>query len=260
MTSATIPAAAAPLPSTPSLGRRLGNVVRLHLANPTTILVVPLSVLAVVFVVMMAIAGMILINAGDTTTVEKVSTGFQYSGAGFYIFVYMMVVAIQAMNATFNYALGLGVTRRDYYLGSAVTFVLLSLAFTVFYSIMGAIEEATTGWGLGVRMFTSVYYGDSVATRFVVVLCAFLFFFFAGTVFAAVFVRWKGMGLTLLFLVLALLGVGAAFLVTITRSWDAFWGWINTTGYLGLALWSLALTVIMGVAGWALLRRATPRG
>ncbi|TPW70651.1 ABC transporter permease [Schumannella sp. 10F1B-5-1] len=254
MTTATL------TPSTPRLSRRLGDIVRLHLANPMTVIVVPLLVLTAMFAVMIAIALMIVIGTGDSSAAASFSKGFQYSGTSFYIFVYMMVVAVQAMNATFAYALGLGVTRRDYYLGSAVTWVLFSVAWSILFLVLGAIEQATRGWGMNVRMFTAIYYGEEPVGRAVIVFCAFLFFFFAGTAAAAVFVRWKALGVTVMLVGLAFVLVGLGFIVTLTANWPAVGAWFVASGPLGVALWSLVLTALLAVAGWALLRRATPRG
>ena len=60
----------------------------------------------------------------------------------------LMVVAVQAMSATFRFALGMSVTRRDYYLGTALYFTMLSVVYAAGLTALGGIERLTDGWGL----------------------------------------------------------------------------------------------------------------
>ncbi len=131
--------------STPTprpLARRLWNVIRLHLANPFTILGTPLLIMGLIFVVNWVIWLLVRMNTPDNPqSVEDVSIGFQYSGASLWAFVYMMVVAIMAMNLTFSFALGFGSTRRDFSLGTGVTFVGLSAFYALLYTGLAADRE-----------------------------------------------------------------------------------------------------------------------
>ncbi len=246
---------------TPGALQRVVNVVKLHFANPYTVLINPWIILIGIFLVNLAIWAIIMSQVTDPADRADVTEGFSYSGSSLFIFVYMMIVAIQAMNQTFSFALGMSVTRRDYYLGSALTFVLLSAVFAVGMAVLAAIEEATSGWGVGGRMFTSIYFGDGPwFERLAFVFLAMLFFFFVGAVAATVFVRWKALGLTVLLGLLGLITLAFVALVTFTRSWGSVGEWFATTGFLGSALWSLVISAVAGVAGFFILRRATPRG
>jgi len=248
-------------PQGPGPLARIANVVKLQFANPYTVLTAPWVILIAIFLVNLAIWWIIMSQVTDPADRADVSEGFGYSGASLFIFVYMMVVAIQSMNQTFNFALGMSVTRRDYYLGSAVTFTLLSVVFAAGMTVLGAIEQATDGWGVGGRMFTSIYFGDGGwFERFVIIFLALMFFFFIGAVAATVFVRWKAVGLTVLAVVVAVILLALVALATFTQSWGRVGEWFATTGFLGSALWSLVITAIAGVAGFFILRRATPRG
>lgn len=137
-------------------------------------------------------------------------------------------------------ALGYGSTRRDFYLGSALSFVLLSVMWTVGLTVLSAVEDATDGWGIGGRMFTARLLGGedgALWERSVIFLCGMLFFFFVGAAVAAVYVRWKATGLVAFFIGLGLLGVGAIALVTFTETWDAVGAFFVNAGALGVALW-----------------------
>lgn len=256
--SAAIPTTSHPRP----LGRRVGNVVRLHLANPFTILGTPLIVLGLIFAANWMIWWVIRTLApSDPESVADVSAGFQYSGATLWIFVYMMVVAIMAMNLTFSFALGFSSTRRDFLLGSGLTFVTLAALYAVAYVLLAAIETWTGGWGLGGAMFNSIYFGlDSPWwLRLFHVFALFLFFLAAGSAFGAMYVRWKARGLVLFFSVLSLAIMGGVALLTVTGSWPAVGAFFGAVGFTGAYALSLLISLTAGVAAYLILRRATPR-
>ena len=237
---------------------RIFNVVRLHLANPWTTIILPWIILGIIFAANLAIWAIIYYSV-DPVDRADVSEGLQYSGAATYIFVYMMIVAITAMSVTFPFALGYGVTRRDFYLGSAVTFIGLSAMYTAGLTILSVIEEATGGWGFGGRMFTAVYFGENTLQRMVIFFVAFLFFFFFGAAIATVWVRWKATGVTAFFVVVTALLIAAAAVLTFTSNWQVVGNFFVGAGLVGSFAWSLVITVIAAVTGFFILRRATPR-
>ena len=256
----TIPAP--PIAPARPLTRRLWNIVRLHLANPFTILVTPLMVLGIIFLANWVI--WLLVRSASPTdpeSVADVSTGLQFSGASMWTFVYMMVVAIMAMNLTFSFALGFGSTRRDFTLGTGLTFLGLSAGWALLYTALAMIEKATNGWGLGGAMFNAFYFGldEPWGVRLFNAFVAFLFFFAIGSVFGAIYVRYRARGLTLFFLALALVLIGLIALATLTASWGAFAEFFVTIGWFGGYALSLPLSLVAGVAGHLILRRATPR-
>lgn len=244
-------------PATPT--RRIMNVVRLHFANPWTTIILPWIILGVIFGANLVIWALISTMANTGGNDADLRDGVQYSGSNFFIFIYMLVVAIQAISITFPFALGYGVTRRDFYLGSALTFVILSAAYSAALTILSMIEDATNGWGLGGRMFTTGYFGENPAQRLLIFFLGLLFFFFVGTAAAAVWVRWKATGLTAFFIGIGLATIAVVALITLTGSWSAVGAFFATAGLIGSVLWSLVITAIAGVTGWMILRRATPR-
>jgi len=238
--------------------QRVLNVVRLHLTNPWTTIILPWMIMGIILLGNLAIWWLIVSNtpAADLADVRE---GLGYSGASTYIFVYIMVVAVQAISVTFPFALGYGVTRRDYYLGTALTFVGLSAMFSVGLTILAAIEEATNGWGLGGRMFTTFYYGDSWGQRLFIFFTAFLFFFSVGMAAASIWVRWKANGLIAFFVGLGVIVIGGGALLTFTRTWVAFGSFFANAGFVGSFAWSLVISAIAAIGGFFVLRRATPK-
>jgi len=245
-----------PRQSTPM--SRVLAVVKLHFANPWTILTLPWMILGIIFAANIVI-WLLIRAAASPEGAASASEGMQWSGAGLYIFVYMMVVAVQAISITFPFALGFGVTRRDFYLGSALTFVGLSAMYSIGLAILAEIEVATNGWGLGGTMFAPVYFGEGFFAHLFIFFVTNLLFFFVGSMFASIWVRWKANGL-----VLGLVGLGALILagitlLTLTDSWPAFGEFFARAGFVGSYAWSLVLTALAGITGFFILRRATPK-
>lgn len=242
-----------------SVGRRIVNVVKLNTVNPWTAIVMPWMILGFIFLVNYLIWWIIFAAAGPQNAAD-VSKGLQYSGASGFIFIYMMVVAIQTINLTFPLALGYGVTRRDFWLGTSLTNVLLAAMFSIGLTILSVIETATNGWGLGGRMFTAIWFGESWPERLFVIFTLLMFFLFFGSAIATVYVRWKANGVAGFFIALTLVLVGLAALTTFTQNWPAVGNFFVASGALGTVAWSYVITVIAAITGFLFLQRATPKG
>lgn len=239
--------------------QRILNVTRLHLTNKFPMMVLPLLILGFIFLVNYLIWWLIR-GVTDPQGAADATQGMQFSGASSFIFIYMLVVAVQSVNLTFPFALGYSVTRRDFYLGTSVMFVLLSGYYAVIMTVMAGLERATNGWGLGGGMFDVIYFRtDNLALQFVLFLLTFLFFFFVGAATAAVYVRWKANGMYVFFAILTLLVIGLVALATYTESWPQVGAWFATNGALGVALWSLTVTALCALTGFLLMRKATPK-
>lgn len=255
MTSTTL----TPAPAGASAPARIWDVVRLHVANPVPTLVVPWLITLAIFGLNLAIWLMVANAAGGVENLEP--DAFAYNGGISWIVVFMMVVAVQAMNLTFKFALGFSVTRRDYYLGSVLYFVLLALLYSSGITVIAAVERATDGWGLGAAFFAPWGLADQpLTTVWFLYLMALLLFFFLGAAVATVWVRWGPYGLYTFFIGLAVLIVGAAWLITTTDSWPTVGEFLTETSLVAIAAWTLPVTVLCGVVGHLFLRRSTPRG
>ncbi len=238
---------------------RIASVIRLHFVNPRVVVVLPMIVLGAIFVINVAIWALIDAAAGSAADRADAARGFGWSGSSLFVFVYMAVVAVQAMNGSFRFAQGFGVTRRDYYLGSAAVFGLLSVGYTALLAVLGLIEQATGGWGLGGRMFTPYYFGTTWSQRLTVELCLLLLGFFTGTAYGAMYVRFRGTGVMVLSGAVVAAAIAGAVLIQALRAWGSVFAWIGANAPAGLAVWSLLLTAVFAVVGFLVLRRATPQ-
>ncbi|MBW8871247.1 MAG: hypothetical protein JF618_03410 [Leifsonia sp.] len=243
----------------PAAWDRVWRIVRLNLVNKWTVIWIPAMIMFFIWLVNWLIWWIIL---GATSPADRADAmdGTQWSGGAFYVFVYMLIVGIQMISATFPFALGYSVTRRDFALGSGLTFVLLGAGWALGFTVLSTIEEWTNGWGLGGHLFTSVYFGgETFFGRLFIVFVGMLFFFAVGAFSASLFMRWRMNGILVAGAVLALLIVGAIALITYTQSWPAVGDWFAANGPLGVTAWLLVPTALAAVAGYAVLKRATPR-
>lgn len=240
--------------------QRVINVARLHVVNRGAVLWLPLFIMSVIWVSSMLIWWVVSVNLDRSGVTPGDDGVVVMGGASSFLVIYMLVVAVQAMNLTFPFAQGYSVTRRDFYLGSALAFVGLALFYSVLMTALATLETATSGWGLNGYMFGFAQLGVvGVLPTFYLYLMALLFFFFLGMAVAAMYVRWRAWGITGFFTGLGFLVIGLIALATFTDSWGAVGRWLVTNGAIGIATWSLIATVIAGLAGFLILRRATPR-
>lgn len=252
MNAATI---TAPAPARPS---RVLAVFKLHFVNPTTVVWMPLGIMGLIFAMNWLI--WLVIDVATSDGRDGLYEGTTWSGASMFLFVWLLVLAVQAMNRTFHFALGFGATRRDYYLGTTAALVASCVGWAIAFGILGAIEDATGGWGLGGSMFSSVYFGDDgPLARSWYVLLLMLFFTGIGLVAGALFVRWRTFGLIAFFAVLGFLLIGGIAWAALTDSWGRIGAFFGELGFAGAYPLLLVPTAICGLLGYLALRGATAR-
>ncbi len=252
-------------PAVPRAARAAGRILpvfRLQFVNRWGTFVIPWLIMAFIFVVNFAVWVIVIANLSSPEARADAQSGLQFSGASFYIFVYLAVFASQAIAFTFPFALGYSTTRRDYYLGTALAFLAMAALYAVALTVLSMLETATGGWGVGGQMFSAVYFGGPDApwwVRLFIFFSSFVFFLFAGSTVAAVYMRWRNNGMLIFFAAAALLVLGLVALVTFTNSWPLVGEWFVANGAAGVAVWLFAPTVLSALAGYLVLSRATPK-
>ena len=246
-------------PATASpLSHRIANVLRLHIANPWQSLITPWLVYAAIFAANMAIWLAVTTAAGGRDQLD--SNAFSTNGGASWIFVYMMVISVQAMNLSFAFALGLGMTRRDYYLGTAAFFVALSAMYAAGITVLAGVETATGGWGVDGRFFSAWVVAELPSwQQFLVYFLLALLFFSFGATAGSVWVRWRTLGIYVFLGAILLLVVAWVWGTTAAGGWGTVGRFFTDNSTLTVVLWTLPVTLVSGVAGYLVLRRATPK-
>ena len=252
----TAPAASVhPRPAT----ARIWNVVRLHLVDRNTYIGIPWLIVGVAFVITIFIAQIVGFTTGGLGTQDAID-GQRFSWAVLSPQWYLVVVGVQAISFGFPLALGYGVTGRDFYLGTALLFVLISAGNAVAFAALTSLEQVTEGWWIDTYMFNALWFG---LNGFWVDLLAFfvvqLLVFFIGASIATIYMRWRMPGMLVFWSSLALLTAGTVTLITLTSSWPPVAEWFAAQGIAGLFTWALLPAAIAGFGGFLALRRATPK-
>ncbi|MBX3087534.1 MAG: ABC transporter permease [Cryobacterium sp.] len=243
----------------PGALQRIVNVARLHLVNKSSLFKVPIFVLGLVLIFNLVLAWTI-IQLMQNVDPESAENYHYWSGGGSgFIVVYMLVIAVQSISMTFPFAQAYSVTRRDFYFGSILAYLALSVFYATLLSVLIWIENLTNGWWLNAQIFSIWYLGlKTIPEVFFVLLMSLIFFSFIGSAAAVLFVRFKAWGLVGFFAVIGVLALTVIVVPILTRTTDAVGAWFVTTGTIGISAWLLVPTVIAGIAGMLILRRATP--
>ncbi|RWZ59691.1 hypothetical protein ELQ92_12815 [Labedella populi] len=237
----------------PPRSRRIWRVMRLHLAAPSVFLGIPWIIVGMAFFVSVAIAVLIALNGGQ-------ATGQRYSWAVLSPQWYLVVVGVQAVGLTFPFALGFGVTRRDFWLGTAALFTLLSLVNAAAYTILLQVERATDHWWTGTHMFDSLWYGLGPWYHdFFSTFALQMFVFFIGAATTTLYMRWRVVGVIAASAVVVVLLLAAAVVVTAVDGWSALADLLATATIPGIFTVVLATALLCAVGGYLVIRKATPR-
>ena len=102
---------------------------------------------------------------------------------------------LQTMTQTFPFALSLGVTRRNFYLGAGLVLLAESIVHSIALTVLLAIENATDGWGLQLKFFGVGFLVQSNPVAQVLVYGApLLALGLVGMMFGTLFKRWGQLG------------------------------------------------------------------
>jgi hypothetical protein len=231
---------------------RVVATARLHLVHPWLSVGVPWAIVGSSFAINLGIWGL-----GD---VGRETGGSATTGGLASLYVTVVFIFVQAVTQMFPFALGLSLSRRDFYLGTALAAGVQAFGYGVALSVLTTIEKATDGWGMQLHFWApGPIDAGNPALQFVVftlplVACAFL-----GMGIGVVFKRWGPSGLYALGLGVLLVGGLIAVWATWQERWSEFGAWV---GDLSTTSVTITLPVLLGLALAALtffgLRRAVP--
>lgn len=238
---------------------RIGNVIRVHFADRKSTIMLPLIILGIAAAAI-ALVGVIAMILGAAR--EELWEGMQYSGAIWALLGMGIGIGFATMGQYLSFALGMGITRREWVLGSGLMFVLMAAGMSIFVVVGKVIEVATGGWGMGVRMFDTIHTGtgawwQTAIQTFLIVLAGMCFCAMLG----AIWNRWGKAGLYWLgagVLVVLLMAFGLG----IIAPWEQVLRILESVvgiGWSGLMVVLAAVVVGSGTIWGLLTRRAEVR-
>ena len=224
---------------TKPLVSRLFTVVRMNLSNPWPALITPSIILSVLLI--SAYTFYWIFGGG--------LDGQVYFSPEFFFMVVLLVIANQTINQHFALALSYGITRRDFYLGSLVGFVLLAIGYSLLSSVLGLLADPNFLIGFGEPGFS----------EFALVFWALLISQLIGASITTLYLRWRKVGMSIFFVTLGVILVAAPILLSRFELWDDIERWVaadlgDVTGNLIGLGWTLLLALI----GYVLISRARP--
>jgi hypothetical protein len=224
------------------------NVARYHLVQRFNYLILPWLILVFVFGVDVVILA--LTPAGHSS--------HRYVGGLASIFVIVFILGLQSVARSLPFGLALGLSRRSYYLGTALLAVGLAAVAGMVITLGQAIERATGGWGLDMGFFRVPYILNgpwylTLLTCFVALTLLFVY----GMWFGLVYRRWSLVGLFAFLaaqITVLLLGAVAA---TWTHGWHQVGHFFTALSASGLTGLLAALAAVLLVGGFSTMRRLT---
>jgi len=225
---------------------------RLQLVHPAVILGVPWAVVASSFVINWAVWSVADLRhqAGED--------GF--TGGILALYVTVALVFVQAVTQLLPFAMGVSLSRRSYWMGTALVGILSSVGYGLVLAVLSRIESATDGWGVGLKFWAPVPL--RVHNFFLQILVSgapMLAFVFAGIGIGVVFKRWGPTGLWTLSILGTLLLGGLAVLITWLHAWRDVGRWLadQSLGTLAIGV-PVAIAAVLAALSFQGIRRVVP--
>jgi len=227
---------------------RILDVTRLHTVAWLNQIVWPWIIMGISFVVNL----LIFASIGETTTPDGNFTGGLVS-----LYIICAILAAISISQVFPFALGMGVTRRTFYLATALVNVVQAVAYAIVLYGLKLIEGATGGFGIELRFFRVPFVDvHNGFLQILVFAVPFLFLNFLCVLAGVLILRWGANGL---FAAggIGLLVVGLlAALVTWQRWWDEIGHWLTHSSQLSLLVgWPALVAAVAAVGGMVAIRR-----
>lgn len=226
---------------------RVLSVARIHTVAWALLIAWPLGILMVAFAIPWLIFA--LVGTDDTAVI----------GSVFSILGIALAFYITAMTQTFPFAVGLGVTRREFFAAILLTGAAQMIGFAIVLGALSVLEDVTGGWGVQMVMFgIPAIFADNVLVQFATFLAALALVAAVGLAIGAVQYRWRVTGLYTAALALLLVAGAGVIVVTWQRWWPAIGEWFaDVPRLIPMVCFPTALAAILLVGAWATIRRAT---
>jgi hypothetical protein len=230
---------------------RVLSAARLHLVHPLVVFGVPWMVGTISFVINWAIWALADVAEHDPNN---------FTGGVTALYITVCVVFVQALTQMLPFAMGISLSRRAFWLGTALVGVLSALGYGVGLAVLNAIGRATGGWGVDLNFWVPT---PLLADNFVLQVLysggPMLALIFVGIAIGVVQKRWGTNGLWALVMLTVLVFGALAVLATGLSAWGDVWRWLTDRSALTLTLGiPAAVAAVVAAASFAGLRRVVP--
>lgn len=183
-----------------------------------------------------------------------------FTGGLLALYITELVVFVQAVTQLLPFAMGLSLSRRTYWLGTALFAVAVSAGSGVVLAVLGVIEQATGGWGADLEFWVPrPLQAGNVALQIVVSAAPMLAFSFLGIGLGVVYKRWGPGGVWGLTLATLLVLGGLAVLMTWREWWLPLGSWLADQSLATLAIGlPAAVALIAAALSFVGIRRVVP--
>jgi hypothetical protein len=229
---------------------RVVAAARLHFIHPMVVLGMPWLIVGLAFAVNLAIWHLTPAGAQDG--------GF--TGGLLSLHITLMIGYVQSVTQILPLAMGMSLSRRSFYLGTALVALVEALLYGAVLSALTAVEGATNGWGAGLSFWAPGFLDvDNPALQVLVSGAPILAFVFLGIGMGVVSKRWGPSGTWVLSLGSVALFGALGILITWLDGWRAIGTWLTDQSVTTLAVGlPAALAVAVAAASFAGIRRVVP--
>lgn len=229
---------------------RVMQAARLHLIHPTMMLVIPWLVVTISFAINLA--------TWHLTPAGEDDGGF--TGGVLALYFTVLVVFVQAVTQLLPFAMGVSVSRRTFYLGTAFVAVVQSLLYGVAVSVLVSVENATAGWGAEMNFWApGIFEVGNPVLQVLASGAPMLAFIFVGVGIGVIHQRWGQAGTWGLIIGFMVLFGGLALLVSWLAAWQEVANWFTGQSASTLAIGlPLAVAAVAALVSFPGVRRVVP--
>ena len=229
---------------------RVLQAARLHLINPLVVLGIPWLVVGISFAINLAVWA--LTPAG--------SDNGGFTGGVLALYITVLVVYVQAVTQLLPFAMGISISRRAFYLGTALVAVVQSLLYGIALAVLVQIERTTGGWGMDMRYWApGPLTVDNFLLQVLISGAPMLAFTFIGVAMGVVHKRWGQAGTWGLIIGSTAFFGGLAILISWLDAWRDVADWFAAQSLPTLAIGlPAALALVVALVSFPGIRRVVP--
>jgi hypothetical protein len=229
---------------------RVLTVARLQVVHPLVIVGMPWLIALCSFAINEAIWGIAGLGAQPGAFTAGILS----------LYITQTIVFVQAVTQLLPFAMGLSLSRRTYWLGTALFAVVVSVVSGLVLALLGLVEKATGGWWVDLEFWVPPpLEAGNFFLQIAVSGAAMLAFAFAGFGIGVAYKRWGAAAVWALSLGTLLLLGALAVLLTWQKWWLPLGSWLADQSLVTLAVGlPVAIAAVLAALSFAGIRRVVP--